>query len=84
MRQTHQAGVLKNYFPAFSRFSSCFKCSFIVAPLAVVYDFGCAMEAFCMNMDPVFFANTKFLIDRLHINNHIGKYKKFQQRFHID
>jgi hypothetical protein len=39
-------------------------------PKVIVYDFACALEEYCMNRDPTWFRNTKFVIDRFHWHNH--------------
>lgn len=35
-------------------------------PELVIYDFACALEEYCLNRDPHWFRNTKFVIDRFH------------------
>jgi hypothetical protein len=39
-------------------------------PKVIIYDFACALEEYCMNRDPTWFRNTKFVIDRFHWRNH--------------
>lgn len=39
-------------------------------PKVVVYDFACALEEYCMNRDPIWFRDTKFVVDRFHWRNH--------------
>ena len=43
---------------------------FSVAPSIVVYDNACHLHRACLNREPVFFARTQFLCDRLHWANH--------------
>lgn len=40
------------------------------APKVVVYDFGCALQEYCLNRLPDFFKHTLFVVDRLHWHNH--------------
>ena len=40
------------------------------APEVIVYDFACALSAYCWNRDPAYFRDTLFKIDRLHSPNH--------------
>lgn len=42
------------------------------APEVVVYDNGCHLHDYALNRDPRFFRDTKFLIDRLHADNHVA------------
>ena len=44
-----------------------------VAPSTVIYDFACSLHAYCLNRDPIFFKDTRFLVDRFHWGNHTGK-----------
>ncbi|KAK3608593.1 hypothetical protein CHS0354_042584 [Potamilus streckersoni] len=44
---------------------------FKVAPEAVIYDNACNLHAYCLNIDPAFFARTQFALDALHWFNHI-------------
>ena len=39
-------------------------------PELVIYDFACALEEYCLNRDPHWSRNTKFVIDRFHWKNH--------------
>lgn len=48
--------------------SSCTRVS--AAPKVILYDFACALSAYCWNRDPAFFRDTLFLVDRLHDKNH--------------
>ncbi len=50
-------------------FSFLFK-FFARAPRLVVYDFACALQEYCLNREPAFFANTVFMVDRFHWFNH--------------
>lgn len=43
---------------------------FETAPEVVVYDFACNLQEYCLNRSPRFFANTLFVVDRLHWDNH--------------
>ena len=45
---------------------------FFTAPKLVIYDNACSLMDYCMNRDPGFFRNTKFLVDRFHWKNHTG------------
>src|ERR1700750_3167947 len=40
------------------------------APKRVIYDFACALGAYCMAREPKFFADTKFMIDGFHAYGH--------------
>lgn len=40
------------------------------APKVVVYDFACAFQDYCMNREPAFFRNMRFLVDKFHWHNH--------------
>ncbi|KAJ7131776.1 hypothetical protein C8R43DRAFT_1133710 [Mycena crocata] len=42
----------------------------VKAPGLVIYDFSCALAAYCMSREPLFFANTHFLIDDFHAFGH--------------
>jgi hypothetical protein len=39
-------------------------------PKLVVYDNACNLAAFIAKRTPIFFQNTDFLVDRLHIKGH--------------
>ena len=41
------------------------------APEVVVYDFACQLAPYCLSREPGFFANTRFVIDAFHSDNHI-------------
>jgi hypothetical protein len=45
---------------------------FILAPKIIVYDNACNLHSYCLNRDPLFFKETKFLVDRFHWKNHRG------------
>ena len=45
----------------------------------VIYDFACALQAYCLNRDHDFFAETAFLVDRFHDDNH-----SCGQSFHLE
>ena len=47
--------------------------NYFSAPKVVIYDFACSLHQYCLNRDPVFFQNTRFLVDRFHWKNHTGK-----------
>lgn len=63
-----------------------FRTRFSKAPETIVYDNCCNLHSYCLNRDPVFFKETKFVVDRFHWKNHTGccvaynisKYPKFQ------
>ena len=40
------------------------------APRLVVYDFGCALQEYCLNRAPQFFKNTQFVVDKFHWSGH--------------
>ncbi|KAJ6527192.1 hypothetical protein B0H19DRAFT_1196670 [Mycena capillaripes] len=40
------------------------------APKRVIYDFACALGPYCMTREPVFFADTQFVIDDFHASGH--------------
>ena len=41
------------------------------APKHIYYDFGCALNDYCLNREPAFFRDTRFWIDRFHSYNHV-------------
>jgi hypothetical protein len=43
---------------------------FMEAPQYVVYDFGCALQEYCLNRAPDFFKDTQFVVDRFHWLGH--------------
>lgn len=43
------------------------------APGVVIYDYACGLHNYCLNREPKFFQETKFLIDRYHQPNHKGE-----------
>ena len=43
-----------------------------LAPGVIVYDAACLLHAYCLNRDPLFFKDTKFLCDVFHWKNHTG------------
>ncbi|XP_066910086.1 uncharacterized protein [Clytia hemisphaerica] len=47
-----------------------FRTRFQKSPRYIVYDNNCSLHAYCLNRDPVFFRETKFLVDRFHWKNH--------------
>ena len=47
---------------------------YIVAPSLIVYDNSCNLHSYCLNRDPGFFRQTKFVVDRFHWRNHRGKF----------
>ena len=67
---------------------SIFKTRFQTAPKMIIYDNCCKLHAYCLNREPVFFQNTRFLVDRFHWHGHIGcskgycldSYKKIDTR----
>ena len=44
------------------------------APTTIVYDNCCNLHNYCLNREPDFFKETKFLVDRFHWSNHTGKH----------
>ena len=46
---------------------------FISAPHVVIYDNGCNLHSYILNREPHFFEKTRFLVDRFHWPNHVGK-----------
>jgi hypothetical protein len=42
------------------------------APLVVIYDNACSLMDYCLNREAAYFQHTRFLIDRLHVHNHVG------------
>ncbi|KAJ7180058.1 hypothetical protein C8R43DRAFT_871030 [Mycena crocata] len=50
-------------------FSAIITC-WVKAPSLVIYDFACALAAYCVSREPYFFANTHFLIDDFHAFGH--------------
>ncbi len=47
-------------------------CKWREAPTHIIYDFACNLHKYCLNREPKFFRDTKFLIDQHHQGNHIG------------
>jgi hypothetical protein len=45
-----------------------------LAPELVIYDNSCRLHEYCLNRDPTFFKNTKFVVDKFHWKNHSGTY----------
>lgn len=45
-------------------------CYFAEAPRYVIYDFGCALQEYCLNRAPSFFKDTIFVVDRFHWMGH--------------
>ena len=43
-----------------------------LAPELVIYDNSCRLHEYCLNHDPAFFKNTKFVVDKFHWKNHTG------------
>jgi hypothetical protein len=45
---------------------------FSKAPKMIVYDNACNLHRYTMRRQPLFFAQTRFAIDRMHQNNHVA------------
>lgn len=43
---------------------------FETPPEVVIYDFACSLQEYCLNREPEFFKNTKFVFDAFHWPNH--------------
>jgi hypothetical protein len=41
-------------------------------PCVIIYDNACNLSRYCLKREPVFFADTLFLIDRVHSPGHVG------------
>ena len=69
-RQPNQraGGCFKRITDYVTRFAFSFS-----GPKIIIYDNCCALHAYCLNRDPLFFKHTTFLIDRFHWRNHTGK-----------
>jgi len=60
-----------------SALSSLFPFTFLTcylkqAPDIVVYDFACGLMEYCLNRAPDYFKYCRFVVDRFHIDNHVG------------
>ena len=44
----------------------------IIAPKVIVYDNGCNLHQYCLNREPDYFRESRFLVDRFHWPNHTG------------
>jgi hypothetical protein len=42
------------------------------APDIVVYDFACGLMEYCLNRAPDYFKYCRFVVDRFHVDNHVG------------
>ena len=42
------------------------------APAWIVYDNACTLHRYCLNREPVFFRDTRFKVDRMHMRGHTG------------
>lgn len=49
-----------------------FRSRFLAPPKTIIYDNACKLHQYCLNREPAFFSNTKFLVDRFHWKGHIG------------
>ena len=49
-----------------------FRSRFPAPPETIIYDNACKLHQYCLNREPAFFRNTKFLVDRFHWKGHIG------------
>lgn len=49
-------------------FQSCFP----APPKTIICDKACKLHQYCLNREPSFLSNTKFLVDRFHWKGHIG------------
>lgn len=49
---------------------SLLKSRFEEPPAVIIYDNSCNLHNYCLNRDPSYFANTLFVVDRLHWDNH--------------
>lgn len=38
----------------------------------IIYDNACRPHTYCLNQEPEFFQNTRFLVDQLHWRGHVG------------
>jgi hypothetical protein len=45
---------------------------FARAPKLIIYDNACNLHTYCLNREPLFFKETRFLVDRFHWPNHTG------------
>jgi len=48
----------------------------------IVYDNACHLHAYCLNRDPIRYAETSFRIDRFHWKNHTACNKGYQLRLY--
>ena len=53
---------------------------FKVAPGVIIYDNACNFHRYCMKRQGAYFANTMFLIDRMHSSGHVGCPESFNMR----
>ena len=49
-----------------------FRSRFPAPPKTIIYVNVCKLHQYCLNREPAFFSNTKFLVDRFHWKGHIG------------
>lgn len=59
------------YTPIYSKLMSYLLHS--TAPATIIYDNCCNLHNYCLNREPDFFKEAKFLVDRFHWSNHTGK-----------
>ncbi len=54
------------------------------APKVVVYDFACALQDYCLNREPGFFRDTRFVVDRFHWFNHQACARSYNADLYAD
>ncbi|XP_065064713.1 uncharacterized protein LOC135690945 [Rhopilema esculentum] len=54
------------------------------APKVVIYDNACNLHEYCLNRQPSFFQETRFLVDRLHWKNHSGCSEGYNMDRYLD
>ena len=52
------------------------------APDIIMYDNACHASEFCLNREPTFFKNSRFLIDKFHFINHKACSRTFDSRLY--
>jgi len=55
---------------------------FQVAPGLVIYDNACNLSKYAMRRSPLFFAKTRFMIDRVHFRGHVACHKGYSMDAH--
>ena len=54
------------------------------APRVVMYEFACALQEYCLNREPAFFRDTRFLVDKFHWYNHQACARSYNANLYDD